>query len=503
MEALKCVNCGAPLPEPKEGEEYVKCEFCGYVNRISESADYMEKLKMEVMGWLQSIVPAQVISSSSAVDAVSRHNIFVTTVKPNLLSQHLEASSKVAGLISMPMLFLPFWDVSISVDAGHPKEAFEGIAKLESLKPLAVVDEDARFLNKVIATQYTYAYFSNFVDLLKNGKKDPKLLANNFKKIREAFENVENAEAPKLRFEALYRAYMSIDAMMSGDVSGAMEGIRTAIEMLERSKAEAAKNPEYIPMVPAIEKEIRIAGAIESLVDGLSAVPDPMEGLMKVQRFFEVSENARKVLSTQYHIDASDFGRYRGIMEEVRNVMRAKAGEPAINVIGGPRELMLPFWRVQLTYTFTTGSLFWKKGKAITDELLILATVPYASRAITDIFKMKPKGGMFDGFLGKEASMTTGYLRDLMGAVRRSSVSSGTKIVPPLITSEEAKLFSDWYIGSVARATSGKVKFGVSRLMGIVYLGAEVRGDDVFIPELKEFQVSVRGHLRDLMKAAL
>ncbi len=134
------------------------------------------------MGWLQSIVPAQIINSASAVDAVSRHNIFITTVKLNLLSQHLEASSKVAGMISVSMLFLPFWNVKISVEAGHPREAFEEIARLESLKPLAVVDEDLEFLNRVIATHYMYAYFSNFVSLIQQGKKDPKLLANNFKK---------------------------------------------------------------------------------------------------------------------------------------------------------------------------------------------------------------------------------------------------------------------------------------------------------------------------------
>lgn len=99
--------------------------------------------------------------------------------------------------------------------------------------------------------------------------------------------------------------------------------------------------------------------------------------------------------------------------------------------------------------------------------------------------------------------MTTGYIRELASSSRLVSVGSKTAVVPPMITNEEAKLFADWYIQNVTKRTSGKVKFGVSKLMSIVYLGAEIRGDDVYIPELKEFQVSVKGHLENLEKAAL
>ncbi len=256
-------------------------------------------------------------------------------------------------------------------------------------------------------------------------------------------------------------------------------------------------------MVPAVEKEIRIAVSIENLLEGLSYVHNPMGTLLKIQRFFIVSEKAKEILSSQYYIDASEVGRYGQILKEIRNILRVKAGEGGVNVAGQPRELMLPFWRFQITYyTFTTGSLFWKKGRAITDEVLILATVPFATKPITDIFKMKPKGGMLDGFLGKEASMTTGYIMELMKRVRSSSLSSRVRVIPPIITVDEAKLISDWYIGSVARATSGKVKFGVSKPMGLVYMGAELRKGDVYVPDLGDFQVSVGRHIDVLTEVA-
>lgn len=151
MSELKCVHCGAPLPKPKAGEEYITCEFCGYTNRVKDSTSYIEQLKFEIQSWLKTLVPANIINAGSVVDAVSRHNIFVTMIKPDLLSKHLEVNSRIAHIISMPLIFLPFWDVSIKVDIDPPKEAFEEAAKIESLKPLAVVEEDAAFVNKVLA----------------------------------------------------------------------------------------------------------------------------------------------------------------------------------------------------------------------------------------------------------------------------------------------------------------------------------------------------------------
>jgi len=503
MSELKCLHCGGPLPEPAEGVEYVTCEFCGYTNRLKDSTTYIEQLKLEIQSWLKSIVPANVISANSAVDAVSRHNIFITTIKPDLISKHLEVKSRIAHIISTPLVFLPYWDVYLNVDIDSPKEAFEEAAKIESVKTLAVVDEDATFLNKVIATQYMCAYFSNFVHLVNSGKKDPGLLSNNFKKIAETFDGVPGGEAPKLRFEGLYHIYAAIEAMINGDTNTANIHIKSGKNVLRRAREAAVKNPEYTPMIPAVEKELLLTTAIEELIEGLSMTSDPTEFLPRLKTFFNASERAKESLAENYHIDSKDFGRYAEIISEIKNIIVAKSGTPAINLVGPPRRLLLPFWRIQVTYTFTTGSLFWKKGKAITDELLILATIPYAAQPITDIFKIKPKGGMLDGFLGKEVSMTTGYIKELMSSSRPSSISSGTTVIPPMITNEEAKLFSDWYIKNVTEKTSDKVKFGVSKLMGIVYLGAEINGDDVYIPELKEFQVSVRGHLENLKAIGL
>ena len=36
LEKLKCPNCGASLPMPKPGEDYVKCPYCGITIKITE-----------------------------------------------------------------------------------------------------------------------------------------------------------------------------------------------------------------------------------------------------------------------------------------------------------------------------------------------------------------------------------------------------------------------------------------------------------------------------------
>jgi len=36
LEEIKCPNCGATLPLPKPGQDYVKCAYCGTVVKIVE-----------------------------------------------------------------------------------------------------------------------------------------------------------------------------------------------------------------------------------------------------------------------------------------------------------------------------------------------------------------------------------------------------------------------------------------------------------------------------------
>lgn len=36
VEALTCPKCGAPLPKPKPGQEYLKCPYCGATIKLVE-----------------------------------------------------------------------------------------------------------------------------------------------------------------------------------------------------------------------------------------------------------------------------------------------------------------------------------------------------------------------------------------------------------------------------------------------------------------------------------
>lgn len=96
-------------------------------------------------------------------------------------------------------------------------------------------------------------------------------------------------------------------------------------------------------MVPAIEKELSLVAAINDMLHGLSVTINPMETLAKLQAFFKAAEKARNALVKRYGLDSKDFGRYREIMREVKNILLAKNGTLAINLVGASRSLLLPF----------------------------------------------------------------------------------------------------------------------------------------------------------------
>lgn len=92
---------------------------------------------------------------------------------------------------------------------------------------------------------------------MNSGKKNPELLANNFKKIAEAFNGVPGAEAPKLRFNALYHIYTAIDRMMDGDIKTAALHIKSGEDALHKAKEAPLKIPSTFQWCLPLRKSCR------------------------------------------------------------------------------------------------------------------------------------------------------------------------------------------------------------------------------------------------------
>ncbi|MEM4592080.1 MAG: hypothetical protein QW196_01615, partial [Sulfolobales archaeon] len=60
--ALRCTHCGAPLPKPQPGEDWIRCEYCGVHNKIVDATRYIEKLRGELEKWIRELLPPTAVS---------------------------------------------------------------------------------------------------------------------------------------------------------------------------------------------------------------------------------------------------------------------------------------------------------------------------------------------------------------------------------------------------------------------------------------------------------
>ncbi|HDN01575.1 MAG TPA: hypothetical protein ENF42_01220, partial [Candidatus Bathyarchaeota archaeon] len=81
---LRCTNCGAPLPKLQPDEEWIRCEYCGFLNKVVDATCYIEKLRSEVEKWIRELLPSG-IAFATVKDVGARHQIFQSLIKPKLL----------------------------------------------------------------------------------------------------------------------------------------------------------------------------------------------------------------------------------------------------------------------------------------------------------------------------------------------------------------------------------------------------------------------------------
>jgi DNA-directed RNA polymerase subunit RPC12/RpoP len=482
LELLRCVKCGAPLPKP-EGE-YVKCEYCGYVQRIVDSREYMDKLRGEIFKWISEMIPPAVITSEVA-DVVARHNLFVYNVKPRLIAENSMYRARLSLILSDSVIRLPQWDVKLD---DNPKGAYEKLARIEGLSPLVVVDEDRAFFSEVMGNGGLYAYLLNALSLI-NEKADFDLIKRN---LEEASKYAEGRNALQDRIKAASLAYDAINSLFNGDPKGAKMKADEALSYIKKSREEA-NNPEYAFMIPGIEKEIRVIETIENLstaaIAYFEAGEDPNELMARIWKFFSIVEKFRKEIN-------ADISVYREISQSISDIISAKTGKGEIELLPGEGDILIPMWLVSITYTFVTGVLMAKKGKMVEDVTLVSA-IP-AENSVSDVFMMR-SGKLMDMLKGREEKLSRGS--EVIPEPRRSSISWSTAVIPPVITREQADRLLEDYLAEVSRRTGGKVKFGTGTVKGLVFVPAKLKGDIFDIPVLKEAPVLIKAD--NLVEVAL
>lgn len=491
IKGLRCVNCGAPLPLTKA--EFITCEFCGFSQKVIDANEYFESIKNEIYEWLKNLVPATSIATTATLDPVARHNLFIYNVKPAITGDYISTRNKLLILLTTPLITLPFMPYVPRIDLKEsPKDAFKNASKIDGLTALAVVDDDLKYIKEVQITYNSYAYILNALMLLKKGKDSDKI-EKNLESAAYTFSESAERQAEHLRLSGLVKALRGIRILPNGDIANAERLLTEALMDIEKAKNLATINPSSSPMLPAIDEEITILRTMKNLVEVVSnyvaAGYDLNMVLTKLERYHNFIKNSLDIICPG---EKQITKRCLELSEYLKEIAKAKCGDGTIKILPGQGNIYVPFWSVEITYTFTTGVWFAKKGKVCVEKILVSATIPYSGiDTLTDIFKLRAPSTLWQRISGKEGSLTLGVVTRMLQQARETTIQPTTKVVPPVNVKTDVEKIADNYINKVSAQLKGKIKFGSSKAIQLVYTPGQYSETRIIIPTLKEFQIKL------------
>jgi len=491
---LRCVKCGAPLAKSMAEPEYLRCDFCGFTQKSVEVKQYIDKLRGEVYNWLQAMVPAGAIVSSVA-DPVARHNIFAFNIKPRIMGEYAAVKSRLSMVLIQPLFVFPFQSSAGFSMQDDSRTCFENAAKVQGLEPMVVVEEDRNFYGNVRATYDMYAYIVNALGLISS-KADPSLLVNNFEMMSTGLESVPQKSIEQKRMHGIAEAYKATEAFMKSDLETAKIHIVNAENALQGVVVEARKSTTAAVMVPAMLSELSNIGAMANLIAASKTLVDhgqaPGEMLPFFSKYFSKLDSIKR---------GSKPSLYQEFSAYVKSILEARMGAAEVELLPGAGDLYIPLWDILITYTFATGALFMKKGKDVEDRLLVLGTAPLAERAVTDIFAQI--AGMMDRLSGKEVTLTTGFVGNVLAQTRRTSLPASSRVIPPLLSREESEKVAEEYLMQVSSRMGGKIKFGAARSVRLIYGPAQISENTMHISSLGAYQLSLGAYFKQVISLAV
>lgn len=507
MQALRCKFCGAPLDESvvKGDSTYITCEYCGTTQQRLDARKYMEDMVNEVKNWVAKSMPMGYSAGSmDNVDPVARHSIFVNDIQPKLMMELDQIRFGNLSLLGSCLLSMPFKAANVPQPDRTSKNAFEFNAKVRSVSSLAVSEEDRSIVEEATSISESYALAINNVKLLgecKDGKWD--IMAKNFRECAKSVSKIGGYDLPAARYEALAEVSEGFAHMMNGDITSAYGKVKSGKEKLQPLTDKAMSDPDFMVMFSAIDQETKIADMVLNIMDGsLSSSDDPLTMIEAIRKVMEMPTDSNSKWG--YLLDGT--ARYNELFDLISAAISSK-GTGTIPISSGQGDMLMPFWEVDLRYTFTTGKLWKKRSVEVKEDLLICADfvtdrqcLDDPSSAITDIFLDRPGAGFMDSLLGKESSISSGQG---IGRIQ-DSVSDGNpngrRVMMPLSTKREAEKLVTEYL----KQRSGSVdqlKLGDPDVKRIIYVPCRTEGDRILLPE--DFGILVPSHVERMKASSL
>lgn len=452
LERLRCTHCGAPLPKPSQGENYIKCEYCGFVNRLTDTSAYIERLKEEVAKWLSQILPRQTIVSTTA-DPLARYHIFQAYIKPNLIVINTNSRSTYIQVTHRSLLnFTPVYQVECTES---PRSLFERSVLVDTVSELAVADDDKAFLDDTRRYILAQAYICN---ALKDAIEEK--YTESVKNIDEAIALVEvSGDKPLVqRLRVAKTVYTAISEIYSRNPTAALNLLIDA-ERLVRELIDKKSDPLIAKYLPALEIELDLVRLLKTIAETSESSfrlgSDPLSSFVYIKNVLHLVVNNIRT----YNKSIKEIVE---VAEYVKKMIQSRLGMSRVKVIGDG-DLFVPFYVVSSNITYTTGLLF-KKGQETKVNILVSASPPIFN-SITDVFEI---------YTGRQVNIekeqdTVRIISNLLSNTRVDALRA--KAIPPLITPSIADIVAERYLDAVRSRYSGKIKLSTTHVDDIIYVG--------------------------------
>lgn len=499
MVELRCKSCGAPIGVSGLDADapFVTCQYCGTSQQRIDAQKYMDDMMTQIKSWLSSAMPVGIgVEGGENVDPVARHSIFTNDVRPRIESELETYRFSNMSLLGNTLITVPFNTTAVCNTDHSPNKVFELNAKAKSVAPLAVTDEDKDLITQASAITQSYALALNNVKLLsevKDGRWG--IMATNFRESANALKDAPQYALACERYNALAEVADGFAMFMQGSITDAQSHISAGRDMLTALKDKVFSDPQMSIMYMGIEQEINISNIVLDIAGFVSTMGgDPMQTMNIVKDVI----NAKPAQNPMWSFLTGNQNRFNEIFAEISNAISAK-NSGQIPIAAGQGDILVPFWEVDLRYTFVTGKLWSKKSVEVKEDLLICADfimdpdcLVNPSSALTDVFRNRPESSIMDSIKGEETRISGGTgIGRIQDSVQMGS-AAGKRIVLPLSTKAEAEKVCVDFLAQVSR-THSKFKLSQPQVQRIIYVPCTASNGKLVLP--KDFGNMVPDHV--------
>lgn len=499
---LRCQSCGAAYAGRPDGE-ILTCTYCGTSQRVVDAREFLDHFMAQVTAFVRQAVPVGLDGSrADGIDPVARLAAFNSSIRPRVSVESEQYRFSCFRALSAPLTVLPFSQTFHPSAGTDPTSVSVFAAKVQSVAGLAVDDASRELL--VRAGGLASAYQSILVATRLLGGSQPErfqLISQNYSTASRALESTGKWPPLVARLSGLAEEVRAVDLWLSArNTMEAKGALARSTTELERARRLLASSPELGYLLPSVDLELAAVRTVATILEITDSSPtvSPAPHVF-VQRLSGILDWQASRAPGHWAAAFRSAKSWEQIFASASRLRAAQAGRGSVKVVSMGAGAFLPFWLVEIPYTFETGVLWAKRGKEVPEVLLVSATFPTdlysldgvgSARVLTDVFAVTAGSRGLEGQLSRirgqqERISESGPLHSVLQRASASSLS-GQPAVPPFTTDTDALRLVQTYIAamsSVNPKVASQLRVSSPRILDLVYVSCNSRTPP-YIPAL-------------------